>query len=577
MRKIDKLVLDAFIGPFIITFLVVVFILLNIQMIRYFDDIIGKGLDWYLVAQLFFYFGVVTTPTALPLAVLLSALIAYGNLGEHFELTAIKGAGISLTRTIRPIFFFVLILTGFAFYSNNYWVPKAALEAYSLLYDIKQKKPALDLREGTFYNGIPDISIKVNKKFEDGITVKDLILYDHRKNDGNKDVIIADSGKMYTILNERYLKLELFDGYKYTEGLSGDSEMIGQKKNAKSETFSRSKFTKSQVVFDLSSFELERTDKKWFQGNRIMRNLNELDSDLDSIRKEVLKQRMAYYINRPAMFLYHARRDSVVMPPEVYEYKIWHDSVTRAKYIKDEEKRKLTTVDSTNKKAIPATKRKALADKNIKVEKNLLKKTDSTSIADPEKVAASKVEQTQSVAVRSDSARIIAEHKLDSVFSKESTADMIQSAANAARQVQNQMAGTNAELDRYKKDMIIFNIQWHKIIASSFACVAMFLIGAPLGAIIKKGGLGVPFLVSVLFFIIYYVLTIQGEKFAKQGNMSVIAGVWLPDLILLCIGLFFLRQARIDARLFETDFYNVVFDKLKLWLKRRKALQTEPV
>ena len=110
MKKIDKLVLDAFIGPFVITFLVVVFILLNIQMIRYFDDIIGKGLEWYLVAQLFFYFGIVTTPTALPLAVLLSSLIAYGNLGEHFELTAIKGAGISLVRTIQPIFFFVLQL-----------------------------------------------------------------------------------------------------------------------------------------------------------------------------------------------------------------------------------------------------------------------------------------------------------------------------------------------------------------------------------------------------------------------------------------------------------------------------------
>ena len=579
MRKIDKLVLDAFIGPFIITFLVVVFILLNIQMIRYFDDIIGKGLDWYLVAQLFFYFGIVTTPTALPLAVLLSALIAYGNLGEHFELTAIKGAGISLTRTILPIFFFVLILTGFAFYSNNYWVPKAALEAYSLLYDIKQKKPALDLREGTFYNGIPDISIKVNKKFEDGITVKDMIIYDHRKNDGNKDVIVADSGKMYTILNERYLKLELFNGYQYTEGLSGDSEMIGQKKNAKSETFSRSKFTKSQVVFDLSSFELERTDKKWFQGNRIMRNLTELDSDLDSIRKEVLKQRMAYYVNRPAMFSYFAKSDSVVMPPEIYAYKIWQDSATRAKYIRDETTRKHASKDSTNERVVPQTpKRRILASKKTVIGKDFSKRPDSIeNVVASEKVATPKVQQPQGVAVSPDSARMISKHKLDSVFSSEITADMIQSAANAVRQVQNHMTGTNAELDRYKKDILIFNIQWHKIIASSFACVAMFLIGAPLGAIIKKGGLGVPFLVSVLFFIIYYVLTIQGEKFAKQGNINVIAGVWLPDLILLLIGLFFLRQARIDARLFETDFYNVVFDKLKLWLKRRKSLQPESV
>src|SRR4051812_12882264 len=165
MKKIDKLVLTSFVGPFILTFFVVVFILLNIQMLKYFDDIIGKGLEWTVISQLLFYFAVLTTPTALPLAVLLSSLITFGNLGEHFELTAIKSAGISLLRTLQPIFFFVLILTVFAFYINNNLVPKAALEAYSLLYDIKQKKPALELREGAFYMGIPDISIKINKKF----------------------------------------------------------------------------------------------------------------------------------------------------------------------------------------------------------------------------------------------------------------------------------------------------------------------------------------------------------------------------------------------------------------------------
>src|SRR5688572_15787618 len=142
------------------------------------------------------------TPIAIPLAVLLSSLIAFGNLGEHFELTAVKSAGISLVRTLVPLFFFVLGLTVLAFYVNNNLVPKAALEAYSLLYDIKQKKPALDLREGAFYNGLPDVSIKVNEKFPDGITLKDIIVYDHRKNDGNKEVTVADSGRMSTILNE---------------------------------------------------------------------------------------------------------------------------------------------------------------------------------------------------------------------------------------------------------------------------------------------------------------------------------------------------------------------------------------
>src|SRR5688572_21993885 len=193
------------------------------------------------------------TPIAMPLAVLLSSLIAFGNLGEHFELTAIKGAGISLVRTLVPIFFFVLMLTGVAFYVNNNLVPKAALEAYSLLYDIKQKKPALDLREGTFYTGLPDISIKVDKKFPDGETIKNVIIYNHQKNDGNRDVTVADSGRMYTILNERYLKFELYSGYNYTEGTTAGSQPA--RGNSPKETLGRTKFYKNQVVYDLSSFD----------------------------------------------------------------------------------------------------------------------------------------------------------------------------------------------------------------------------------------------------------------------------------------------------------------------------------
>src|SRR5690349_12089399 len=240
MKKIDKLLLGAFVGPFMMTFLVVVFILLTQHMLKYFDDIIGKGLGFDLIGQLLFYFAIFMTPVAMPLAVLLSSLIAFGNLGEHFELTAIKSSGISLVRALRPIFFFVLILTVVAYYANNNLVPKAALEAYSLLYDIKQKKPALDLREGAFYNGIPDISIKVDKKYHnDQAALKGIVVYDHRKNDGNKEVTKADSGRMYTILNERYLKFELFNGYNYTEGASEEQEMTGQK-NKVNETLTRS-------------------------------------------------------------------------------------------------------------------------------------------------------------------------------------------------------------------------------------------------------------------------------------------------------------------------------------------------
>lgn len=543
MRKIDKLVLSAFVGPFILTFLVVVFILLMQHMLKYFDDIIGKDLGWDVVGQLLFYFAIFMTPVALPLAVLLSSLIAFGNLGEHFELTAIKASGISLLRILQPIFFFVLLLTGVAFYANNFLVPKAALEAYSLLYDIKQKKPALELREGAFYNGIPDISIKVNKKFkEDGDALKGVIVYDHRKNDGNKEVTVADSGRMSTILGERYLKFELFNGYNYTEGAGAERDMTGQKGPENKESLSRSKFARSEVVFDLSSYDLKRTDKKWFEGNRIMRNLGELDEDIDSIRGEMTQQEVYHYNYKAGNFQYFRKKDTVYIPEKVLAYKMLKDTTVRQKFKGGYPKEGVVTdASSGNSFAVRTSQNYA-----------------------PHKIfwSVKKIDDEKAL------------HKIDSLFESKSRRDHIQSATNNARQVKSQLENTIASVESYGKELVVFEIQWHKIIASSMACIAMFLIGAPLGSIIKRGGLGVPFLVSILFFIVYYLLSMQGEKFAKQETISAIVGVWMADVVLLIIGLFFLRQARIDARLFEADFYKVVFDKVKRWFSKRKVTRT---
>jgi lipopolysaccharide export system permease protein len=176
-------------------------------------------------------------------------------------------------------------------------------------------------------------------------------------------------------------------------------------------------------------------------------------------------------------------------------------------------------------------------------------------------------------AAQADSMRLA---KLDSVFNRPASRDAVQGAANAARQVKSQIFNTNSTIDNYQKEFIVFEIQWHKILASSLACIAMFLIGAPLGAIIKKGGLGVPFLVSILFFIIYYVFTMQGEKLAKQGAVDTIIGVWMADFILFLIGLIFLRQARADARLFDSDFYLVVLEKVKRWNAERRSKKVIP-
>ncbi|MCU0356386.1 MAG: LptF/LptG family permease [Cyclobacteriaceae bacterium] len=584
MKKLDKLVLTSFLGPFILTFLVVVFILLTQHMLKYFDDIIGKGLGFDVIGQLLFYFAIFMTPIAMPLAVLLSSLITFGNLGEHFELTAIKSAGISLLRAIQPIFYFVIILTGIAFYVNNNLVPKAALEAYSLLYDIKQKKPALDLREGTFYNGIPDISIKVNEKFPDGITLKDVIIYDHRKNDGNKDVTIADSGKMYTILNERYLKFELFNGYNYTEGTSTTSDLVGQKAKYGTETLSRTKFAKSQMVFDLSSFQLSRTDKKWFQGNRIMRNLSELDVDLDSLRKEKMNQRLIHYTNYQTFYTFFHSADSISLPEELSAHKRLRDSLSNIERLKTIQQNE-TEWKVSQPETPQVTEGTPLTDSSLSPKENEVA-IDSGITEEKNARVSGRLRRLDSLrtSIRSDSALLTYEQerkrkqqlsdsslqaKLDSIFALPLDRPLYSSAVNKARTVKSQLSGSIGSMDVYDLENRVFRIQWHKILASSLACVAMFLIGAPLGAIIKKGGLGVPFLVSILFFIIYYLLTMTGEKWAKQGFIDPAIGVWAADFILLLVGLIFLRQARVDARLFDSDFYQVLLDKVRNWLLER--------
>lgn len=520
MKKIDKLIIKSFVGPFIVTLLVVVFILLMKQMLLYFDDIIGKGLEWGELGSLLFYFAIFMIPQGLPLAVLMSSLITFGNLGEHFELTAIKSLGISLTRALIPIFALVVIITGFAFLANNYMVPKAALQAYSLMYDIKQKKPGLDIKEGSFYNGIPDISIKVNHRFKDGITLKGVIIYDHRGRVGNKQVIVADSGKMYTVLNDQYLKLELFTGYDYTEGSGSGQDDTGRATTE--ETYRKTKFSKMQVVLDLSSFGMNRTDTKWFKGNRIMRNITELDHDIDSISGELNMQKINLYNSRGSIFSLHFKKDSIALPKELEVFKRKRDSTSLLKTIGTG----LSAGITPNSFSTWA----ASYGPSIKVPDSITQRDRSKS---------------------------------DSLYKLEKrTKAEIAIALNRARAVKSQLQNFNSNTDLQKSEYKVFMIQWHRILANSIACLAMFLIGAPLGSIIKKGGLGIPVLVSILFFIFYYVLDLLGAKWAKQDFISVPVGVWMANFVLFSIGMFFLRQARVDARLFDADFYHVAIDKV---------------
>lgn len=458
MRKIDRLILGAFAGPFLLTFFVVVFIFLIQYLIKYFPDLVGKGLGPEVYLELLFYFSINVTPISMPLSILLASLIAYGNLGEHFELTAIKSAGISLVRTLVPILLFSLLLCVAAFFINNNMVPKANLKAFSLLYDLRQKKPTFEFKEGTFYNGIPGYSIKVNDKDEDGSRMRQIMIYNHSEGRGNTEVTLADSGKMYLTNGDQMLVMELYK-------CNSLKEMLENHK-PDNQQFVRSQYKKGTFFFSLESFNLQRTKEELFSSHKIMRNVKELSKDVDSLTHQA-------------------------------------DSLTIITY------------------------------ESVKPFYNFMYKSDTTRI------------------------RMDIGKKIDYTKDTLQRANVLKYANNISKSVKSYI---NAQADRYRnysKEANSYSIEWHKKFTFSFACLVMFLIGAPLGSIIKKGGLGVPVIISIVFFIFYYTFSIIMEKWSKEGIVDTALGMWFTNLLFLPIGIFFLRQARNDSRILETDYLRV--------------------
>lgn len=594
IKKIDKLIIKSFINPFLLTTIVATFILLIQYMLKYFDDFVGKDLGFSVFGELIFYFSLNMLSVSLPLGVLVSSLMTFGNLGEHFELTAIKSSGISLLRALRPIFFFVIVLAFGAFYFNNYVVPAANLKAYSLLYDIKHTKPALDIKPGVFYNGIPDYSIKVKEKLPDNQTLKEVLIYDHSKKLGNKSLITADSSRMYTFFNDRYLKLELYNGHAVAE----------EKKNADPiDYFYRTSFDQMEIVFDLSSFGLKDTDEKLFRNNRQMKNVAELSEDIDSLDRMHTKGKMRFRNSMRNSLRFSVAnmfeevdltiydRNKAQLPLEDPMDSIPADSV-RADTAQMMEASMLSLAfldwvwdQDTLKKFNRVELQEELQDEEGVINSEVLKREYDLS---QDKVDSIREAAWKSLPPHQRKNRTKRKPKINE-FTKvpipELTNDdmalqfdatykrqgVIDYALSQARSIKSQLGSVNSNLNSLQLNHNKFSVEKYKKYSMAFACVVMFLIGAPLGAIIKKGGLGVPVIVSIFFFIIYYVLTITTEKWAKAGVTDPFYSVWMADFILLPVGLFFLRQARIDARLFETDFYNVVIDKLKTQFRKKRA------
>jgi lipopolysaccharide export system permease protein len=596
MKKLDKLILGSFIGPFFLTFVVVDFILLTVNMLKYFDEIFGKGLGFMIYIELISYFVISISPMALPLAVLLSSLMTFGNLGEHFELTAIKSSGISLIRALRPLAIFVVLLTILAYLSNNYLVPKVNLKTFSLLYDIRMKSPALDIKEGVFYAGIPNYSIKVNQKLDD-TRLKDIIIYDHSEGQGNINVILADSGRMESFFNDRYMRLVLYNGvsYKESRGARGISE--------KPVDFSRTNFSENHIVFNLESFQLNRTPEDLWSTNRSIKNISQLKEGLDSMSNEINSLIYYNYLTTESSYTYFGRNQKIQPPSAITERKAAYDSlksqrIRERKQLQPESQSNIMAstsgTDSLNFIAgnqegqiidsLPILQYAKIAIDSLRIDQVSKEKTAVNSFQTSESFRNRKELRLKDTTITDNKISTVTatpakkekvykqlsefspemKTKIDSIIESSGYLSRAATVAmNNSRTIKNNFSTKLVQIENLEREYRRFQIAWFQKYTTALACIVLFLIGAPLGAIIKKGGLGMPVLVSIIFFIIYYMLTITGEKWAKEGVTTPLFGTFFSILVLLPFGIFFLRQARKDARLFEADMYIDFFKKLQ--------------
>ncbi len=471
MKRLHRMIIRAYIGPLAITFLIVLFILVMQFLWKYVDDLMGKGLEWYVLVELMTYATASFVPLALPLAILLSSIMTLGGLGENSELIPLRSAGLGLGRILSPLFVTVLLLAIGSFYFSNNLLPVANLKFRSLLWDVTEKKPALNLKPGIFYNGIDGFSIRVADKDSESGALGDVLIYDHRKPfNGDRTVIRAERGIMRRSLDGRFLVLELEDGHFY-------DEQQDERRGRADLPMMRGRFERYEVRFDLSGLGLKRTDEELFKDHYKMMTMGQLDLSEDSL--------LARMGERRSEQVQHVLRSL-----QVFRERVSQDSVEASGH------------------------------------------SDAETLV----VAMDTPDQQR------------ARHDL--------AMDQARSTLSYLQRGQEELRGRREQVSRHR-------IEWHRKPMLAVTCLVFFLIGAPLGAIIRKGGMGLPVVFAILFFLVFHIVSFSMEKLVIAGELEAWPGMWLATLILLPVGLFLLWKAATDSPLLDADAYYRGWDRIR--------------
>lgn len=486
MLKIKRLytfMLQTFLPMFFMTFGISLFVLLMQFVWRYVDEIVGKGLDMSVLAQLFFYAALTFVPMAMPLGVLLASLMTFGNLGERFELLAMKASGISLLRIMRPLIIVSILISILSFVFLNNVIPVAQVKMYTLLYSIREKSPEVEIPEGVFYKGIPGVNVYVDSKDRDTGLFLDMLLYDYSAGFENARVILADSGRLKMSADRLYYILSLYSG----ESFENLQSQTGANRRSATEAvpYRRESFVTKDILIEYDE-NFEVSDESFMQNQYIGKNLASLSHSIDSMSVQV---------------------DSVKQENALNLYNM--------SYVR--------TLKNTRSGAT-----------QLNIAGNTAEKEE-----DAEKLAARSLTFQQAYDAKTAGER----------------SSLLNRAKQSIESTKTDYLFRSMTVSDDAKRIIRHYTEMHKKFTSSVACLLFFFIGAPLGAIIRKGGLGTPVVISVLLFIFYYVIDTLGFKMARDAIWEPWEGMWLSAFVLFPLGIFLTYKAVKDSTLLDADTY----------------------
>jgi len=517
IKRLDKLMITSFIPPFVLATFIALFVLIMQTLWLYIDDILGKGANLFIVIEFLFYLSMSLVPLALPIGILLASVMLFGNLGEHYELSSMKSAGISLFRIMLPLIFLCGGISFFSYTCNEYLIPLSNLKFKSRLYDLRKSRPTLNLEEGVFNEDFNGYVIHIGKKGEDGREISDVLIYDHQNTDskGKTNIIRAKEGEMYASDDNNFFIMKLRNGNMYQEMKKGGEEG--------SHPFMRSQFGTWTKIFDLRQFSMNRTDEDLFKSNQSMKNSSQLGADIDSMRLKLATLEANTYNQ-----LIEIANEK---PAEESSSQIISDTTTKdEKEIREMEERKL--------KAEKLRKRLSLENK-LDFSNYRMNEFSEDSI-----------------------------QFLYQTFQKDKQIGLINKTKSKV-QLARQRASSHKSASKNIGEKLIKHI-YELNVKFSFAlvCLVFLFIGAPMGAIVRKGGFGYPMLISIVFFILFILMTIFCKKLAESQALSAVVAAWVPVLALAPIGAMLTYQAINDSKFID-------FSKIANFIRKRNSIKDE--